>query len=458
MNRVPAARCYGSRTMKKIVICGAGEVGKYAAEVFANQGHRVAVIDINVDKLNAVGNTVDATLVKGSSTHPNTLLDIGIENVDALIAATNSDEVNLLTAALGKRLGAQRVIARIHNRSLFESSQFSYTTEFGIDHLMCPEQFTSSLITSNLSDPGVSEIEHFAESEIETHRYVTQKGSSCLGMDLQGLGLPQGMRIAVVKRQGKSFIPEAATVLEQGDEVTLVGRQAHFDHVQKMFKRSAKKDKRVTVVGISSLTEWLVEDLLRHHFQIRVFETNKNKAIEFSEKYSDITIIQSDPSNPEEFEAEHLDDCPAFVAASDSDEYNILSALQAKQYNVETAIAIIHSPTFLRLLKNIGIDFPFSPRIVAAKRLTEILDDSPVKTITSLAPGVANIYRVGPTTEKISRKKLKDLSLPRGCFVTAIQRQGHVIVPISTDEIMVGDIVFVVGSPNIRKKLHKTFI
>lgn len=444
---------------KRIVISGAGEVGRHAAEVLVNEGHSVTVIDLVQEKLQTIEETIDITSLKGSSCQAHTLTAANVSGCDVLIAATNSDEANLLTAALGKKMGASVVVARIHDRDYFDNKDFSYSEHFGIDHLICPEQLTSLAITANLSDPGVIEIEHFAQNQIEMHRYRVTLESKVVGPTLRELSLPIGMRFAVVERDLKAFIPTADTTLEIGDIVTLVGKTEQFKEVKILFARPAKRNNQVAVMGGTTLAEWLVEELNRHDFHIRWFERDRARALELSEEYGFATVIASDPTDPDQFRAEDLAKVSAFITVTDDDEHNILGALQAKQFGVPQTVAVIHKPTFLHLLANVGIDLPFSPRIVAARELLKIIDDSPVKSIATLAPKVAEVYEVGPVAQGSAVGKiLQDIELPKGMFVAARQRGQDVIIPRAEDEIAQGDILVLIGAPDLAKRLSRLFM
>ena len=193
------------------------------------------MIDLSAEKLQAVEEAVDVRSIKGSSCHPQSLIDANVKDCDVLIAATNSDEVNLLSAALGKRMGATKTVARIHNRSYTRHSEFDYREQFDIDHLICPEQLTSAAITANLTDPGVVEIESFAHNMIEMHRYEVVDGSKCVGPDLSQISLPDGVRVAVIERNEKFFTPVATTIFEVGDIVTILGSPEQFKQVKSLF-------------------------------------------------------------------------------------------------------------------------------------------------------------------------------------------------------------------------------
>ena len=446
--------------MKRIVICGAGEIGRYASEVLANEGYDICVVDISNAKLQAIEENVDITSIVGSCCLPDTILKARVDTCDTLIAATDSDEVNLLTAAIAKRKGAKKVIARIHDKDFLHADKFCFIQGFGIDHLICPEKLTSEGIVANLADPAVLEVETFDRHSLEMHRYRVPEDSPSIGIMLSEMDLPHGVRLAVVSRQGSgAFIPEAKTMLVAGDIVTIISSKGQFQATQRLFSQSksqARKD--IAILGSTPLTEWLIADLSRLGFEIRIFEPDRDKALLFSEENPRYTVLSANPTDPAQFRAEQLERCDAFISATDDDEHNILSALQAKKLGVEIAATVVHAPTFLNLLENIGIDLPFSPRIVAARELLKIVDDSQVKCIATLAPNIAFLYEVLASTGRSLNIPLKNLKMPKGTFIAAITRNKEKIIPSPDDEILKDDTLVLVGPPNLGKRLKKMFV
>lgn len=444
--------------MKNVIVCGAGEVGRHACEVLVEQHHSVTVIDTSSEKLRSIEDAVDVTSIKGSSCHPDILQDANITQADLLIAATDQDEVNILTAALSKKLGVKKAVARLHHRSYLTRNSLDFRDLFGIDTLICPERLTSQAITAKLADPGVVSIHHFFENKIEMHRYAIKQGSKVLTERLAEINLPSYIRVALVNRNGESFLPSADTRFEEGDEVTLIGEPNSFAKVQSIFDQPIR-NKKIAVLGGTSLGEWLAEDLAHRQFAVRLFETDHPRAVELSEKYPDITVINADPNNPTEFEEEQLDKCAAFCAVSHDDEHNILGALQAKQLGVPISCAVVHSPTYLSLLENLGIDLPFSPRVVAAKSLLNMVDEKNVKVLLKLGTGTAVVYEVGPVTAGDAvNLTLKEAGLPKSTFIAAIQRGDEVHVPGADDRVECRDLLLVVGPANLEKSLNKLFI
>ena len=109
------------------------------------------------------------------------------------------DEINLLTGSIAKKMGVPNVISRIHDSHYDTSEQFDYAKSLDIDHLIFPEELTAKTILSQLKDPGVSAIEHFADSKLAMHKYEVKGHSILVGPPLKEINFPFWNKISLDK-------------------------------------------------------------------------------------------------------------------------------------------------------------------------------------------------------------------------------------------------------------------
>ena len=442
-----------------VIVCGAGDVGRHLAEVLTAQGHGVTLIDVGSEPLRKFEELVDVRSIKGSSAHAAVLREAGVEKCDLLVAATDQDEINLLSGVIAKRMGARRVIARIHHRAYIDRSTLDYAKSLDLDHLICPEHLTAQVIARTLSNPGAKAIERFAGDKIEMQQYLVREDSPTVGVPLSRLELPPGVRLAMIKRGQEAFVPHANSALQVGDEATVIGETRHFDTVRKILHHRERGISNVVIMGGTSTAVWLSRALNSAHVAVRLFETDPDRARELSEKLEHVTVLQADPTDPAVYQEEHIENCDAFVAVSGSDEHNILGALQAREMGVKLTVVVIAQPTYLPLLEHVGIDHPFSPRIVAAKEVLRLIDESPVKRLATICEGVADVYEIEAVMNGSAvGKPLKDIKLPRGAFVAAVQRQEEVRVLGADDAVQRADGLIVIGPTKIERSLRDLFV
>lgn len=443
-----------------IVICGAGEVGRHAAEVLGAGGHNITIIDQSATKLAALEEILDVRHLQGSAARADVLLEAGCDDADLFIAATNIDEINLLSASLAAGVGAHRTIARVHHSAFFEAVGIDYAAHLGIDHLVCPEHTTAEAIAQTLRSPGALAVERFGRGRVELQQLPVSDNAPAIGKQLLELEMPRSSRLALIERNASAFIPGGTTVIAKDDVVTVIGALDATDAARKLFHTTkTEKRKRVMIVGGTAMGVWLCRALRSRDFSVRLIEMNRDRAEELAAKLDWITVLQGDYLEGDVLNDERLDQADAFVALTNDDEHNILLAARAKSMGADNVIAVQQRSTYLHLLNHVGVDRAFSPRATAVAQIQHLLTGGPIRRITSLAANVADVYeiRVPEAANGLTGKPLKDVKFPAGSMVAAIGRGDEVFVPGGMDLIQPGDTVIVLGPTAAEKPLKKVF-
>ncbi len=443
----------------KIVIAGAGQVGRHAAEVLGRAGHQVTVIETSVPVLRALDDAVDLKALEGNCAQAEKLLEAGTADCDLFIAATSDDETNLLSASLAKGVGARKCLARVHHSTYFSQRGLDYKKHLGIDGLLCPQFITAQAIARTLRNPGATAIEDFASGAIQMHKFPVNPDAPAVGKALPALNLPGRTRIVATTRGEETFIPGRETVIQAGDVVTLIGATGTIDHARRFFFSGKPKRIHVVIMGGASIAVWLCRALKKRNFAIRLFETNPERAEELAEKLEHVTVINADPTDPAVALDERIGAADAFVAVTGDDEHNILAAAQAKAAGTGTAITVVQRSIYIHLLPHIGIDHAFSPRSDAVREIQRMLETGPVLELTHIAEGKIKLYEVAATAHGSAIGiPLKNVQFPPRTLVAAIQRAGGATVPAADDVIEEGNTLLVVGQHGIDKELRNIFV
>ncbi|MCA9279994.1 MAG: Trk system potassium transporter TrkA [Phycisphaeraceae bacterium] len=440
-----------------VIVCGAGQVGGFAAEILAHQGHSITVIDVDKARLRTLGDTLDVSIFEGNGVNASILREAGAAKADLLLAATTSDEVNLLTSSIAKSIGTKRTIARVHSSVFYESIGLDYGAHFHIDGLICPESAAAEAIANTLRNPGAHAIETFGRGQIEMHEIPVSPGVEAIGKPLSELRLPAGSRLLAVIHDGRASSPTAQTTFHQGDTVVLVANSDTFSAARKLFYKDKIPRKRIAILGADATTIWLARALRERAFAVKLFVTSRDRAEELAQQLSWVTVVNADPTDPAIFEEENLREYHAFVALTHDDEDNILACAFAKSRGLPSAYAIVQKRRYLHLLEHVAIDEAFSPRLVAAKQVIGMLDDSGFRRIAVIEEGVLEAYamRIGASCSLCGTPLFEITDFP-GWIVAAIEHNDHVSVPDRTATFSVGDRLIVVGPPAIESKLRKT--
>ncbi len=444
-----------------VIIAGAGEVGRHAAEVLASAGHNIVMIDKSAETLGALDDSLDVQSLRGTACSARVLREAGVEHCDLLVAATDSDEINLLCVAVAKSLGAKKTIARAHHSAYRPDEGIDYATWLNIDSLIFPEYLTALEIARMVRNPGALAIEHFARGQIEMQHLVVADDAEAIDKPLIDLRsrLPKGALLGTVEREGIVLLAGADTVIQAGDIITLLCETATFEKARALFQTGRIPRRSMVIMGGSAIAVWLARQFRGHNFSVRLFERSRLRAEELSDKLEHVTVIQADPTDVATFNEERIQDADIFVALSNHDEHNILAAVQAKSMGVEQTLVVLQQPTYLNLLEQVGIDRAFSPRIIAAREILRIANESPLQLMATLAEGVADVYQIVPNTNSAAvGPPLTEIQFPKGLMVAALQRGDSVRVPTADDRIEPGDAVVVIAKHGIGKELRRFFL
>ena len=442
-----------------VIIAGAGEVGGHAAEVLTEAGHNVTVVDSSAERLRQLGETLDVRALNGNCAHFETLCEAGARNCDLMLAATSSDELNMLSAALAKAAGARKTIVRVHHTANYILRGTAQAAHLGIDEMICPEHMTSLAIARTLRNPGAIAIEEFGKGQVVIERVKVDKGASSVGRKLYEVDLPVSVRVATIQRDGGAFIANAASIVAADDVVTLFGHTKRFEAAKKLFHKGKAKHLNIVIMGDTSTAVWLCRALKSRIFSVRLFVGNHKRAEDISAKLDRVTVLDGDPTDASTFAEEKIEAVDAFIAVTADDERNILACAQAKTKGVKSCIVVVQRSTYMHLLPHVGIDHAFSPRTVAVRATLKLIEDDPIRSLATLAEGIAEVYEVRPTARaKVLGVELKDIKLPAHTMVASIQRGDDVRVPGAADTIQDGDTVLVIGPRGIQGDLHKLFV
>lgn len=442
-----------------VIIAGAGAVGGHAAEVLSADGHNVTVIDLSAEKLRALDDTLDLRTLVGHCSHFDVLRKAGADHCDLMIATTQIDEVNLLAASVAKAVGTKTTIARVHHTANFSLRGTSYAQRLGIDELICPGHLTSLAIARTIRSPGSIELEEFGRGQLLMQRFPVTPGASAVGKKLSELTLPESARLVTIERGSEISLADADTKITEGAIVTLIGMTKTFDTARKLFSKDREKRIHVTIMGDTPTAVWLCRALKSRIFSVRLFLQDHQRAEELSEKLSHVTILDADPTDAETATDEHIGKADAFVAVTEEDERNILACAQAKAMGVATVIAVVQRAKYMHLFPHVGIDHAFSPRADAVKAILRLIDTGPIRSLTTFADGIADVYELRPSKgAKILGHDLRNIKLPPQAMIAAIRRGDDVYVPGADDQIVAGDTILVLGPHAIVDDLRKLFV
>lgn len=439
----------------RIVVVGAGKVGRVLTEQLAAEKHDIVVIDQDSDLIESLVNIYDVRGVAGNGGCYDIQKDAFEDGADLLIATTSSDETNILACLVAKKLGTPHTIARIRNPE-YEKQLHFMREELGLSMVVNPEKATAREIARVLRFPSAIKREQFCRQRFELVEYRINEGNPLVGLQLSDLyrNIRVKILICAVARGQQTIIPTGATVLQKGDKIYLTASARELESFFRKLNIFKARANNIMIVGASRITYYLVKELQDIQKRVTVIDSNAARCQAMSEKFPGVLVIHGDGADSELLSEERISEMDAFVPLTGLDETNIILAMYASQFPNCKVVAKINRPSFADLANQKGlVDSVVSTAAVTSETIARYVramqnsfDSDNIKTLHRLVGGRVEAleFNVGPGLPFIG-VPLKDLNLREGMLVAGIVRQnGAPVIPSGADALQEGDDVVIV--------------
>ncbi|MEH0832922.1 Trk system potassium transporter TrkA [Pectobacterium cacticida] len=431
----------------KIIILGAGQVGGTLAENLAGENNDITVVDTDANRLRQLQDKFDLRVVTGYASHPRVLREAGAEDADMLVAVTNSDETNMVACQIAYSLfKTPNRIARIRAAEYIrESEQLFLPEAVPIDHLISPEQLVIDNIYKLIEYPGALQVVNFAEGKVCLVAVNAYYGGPLVGNALTSLRehIPHvDTRVAAIFRHDRPIRPQGSTIIEAGDEVFFVAASQHIRAVMSELQRLEKPYKRIMIVGGGNVGAGLALRLEKD-YSIKLIERDADRAVELAELLQNTVIFHGDASDQELLAEEHIEQIDVFIAITNDDEANIMSAMLAKRMGAKKVMVLIQRQAYVDLVQGSVIDVAISPQQATISALLSHVRKADIVNVSSLRRGVAEaieaIAHGDEGTSKVVGRMIDEIKLPPGTTIGAIVRGDDVIIANTNSKIEQGD-------------------
>lgn len=444
-----------------IVIAGDGEVGLHLAQELSHlENQNITIVDPHEDLIKQVESHTDLLAITGDSTSIEVLENANVRRADLLISVLHDERINLLTAALGKQLGAKHTIARINNLEYLKPENQSRFKNIGVDALVCPEDIVSQEITYLLSQTAATEIFDFSGGKLFLFLIKLEENALVLNKSLNDIVamFPHlDFRAVAIHRNSQTIIPRGDDKFLLNDLSYVVTKPGGIDDLLKLGGKQKIDIRNVMIVGggrVGRTTAGKLENKLN----IKLFEINKEKSKQLANKLERTLVINGDARDIQLMEDEDIRSMDAFIAVTDSSETNILSCLHARKFGVKRTIALVENIDYIDISQNIGIDTIINKKLSTASYIVRYTLDAEVTSIKCLSGINAEVMElVANPGSPVTRKPIRNLSMPRGAIIGGIIRGEESYIAVGDFQIEEGDKVVVFSVPESIHKVDKLF-
>jgi trk system potassium uptake protein TrkA len=444
----------------KIVIVGAGEVGSHLARMLSGNNHDITVVDIDSKQLDDVADVADVITVEGDPTAFATLKKASVRKADLLLAVHQDENINVLSAMLGKQLGAKKSIARIDNNEYLEPNNKEIFINMGIDYLFYPERMVAREVINLLGHTSTTEYVDFSGGRMSLVVFKLAPNSPLVGKTmLESAPDPLALyyRIVAIVRDDLTIIPHGDDKVVEGDTLYVVTSQEYVRQVQDLSGVGNVEIKNLMILGGSRIGVQIAT-ALQEHLNIKLVEYDPEEAYRLAELLDKTLIINADGRNTDAMLEEGINNMDAFVAVTSRSETNILTAMLAKKMGVKKVIAEVENLNYITLAESIGIDTVINKKLLTASNIFRFTMNTDVQTVKCLTGTDAEMleFLVKPNSPA-THSKIKDLGFPPEATIGGIVRNDRVYMAVGDTKIAAYDRVVVFSKPEARSQVGKFF-
>lgn len=399
----------------KIIIIGAGEVGRYLSEILS-QANDVTVIEQVPELAEAIDEELDARVICGNGIYAGMLLQAGVKDCDYFLAMTSDDRTNLISSSVAKVLGKRTTtITRIHDRT-YNDSAFDYQAHFGIDHLLNPEALSAVELAKAIRNPSRVAVENLARGQVEVQQVRVHQKAKATGKALADLRIDRRIRVGYVQSGNRREVAHAETVLESGDLVTLFGEPQVLFEKRCLFNPEVDAETvRVVLYGGGETSIALIRLLSHPRFKVRVLEKNAQQCRVLAEMFPRVTMICGDARTLRLMEEEQIGAADYFVACTKDDEANIMTCLQASKLGAKHCLLLMNRPDYVDVIERtkeaLGVEMVVSPRLATGSEVMRYTSRAPYVHMASLSNQGGSIIeiRVAPGSRAVGKTLRKSI-------------------------------------------------
>ena len=438
----------------KIIVVGCGKVGAAVTAQLSREGHDIAVIDVNTSVLTDISNNYDVMGVIGNGASHAVQLEAGIEKADLLVAATDSDELNLLCCLIAKKAGGCSTIARVRN-PVYNGEVGFIKEELGLSLTVNPEYAAATEAARVLRFPSAVQIETFAKGKVEIVKVRIPENSVLDGCPLAQIHKRTGtdVLICTVERGDQVEIPNGAFVLRTGDVISIV---ASRENTRDFVARIGLKSRRVRdcmIIGGGTIAFYLAQQLLDSGIRVKIIEKDRDRCEMLSDQLPKATIINADGADQNILMEEGIKECESFVTLTGLDEENLFLSMFAQHSSKAKVITKVDRLAFDEIIKRLDLGTLLHPKNITADnivRYVRALQNSYGSNMESLYKIIddkveALEFIVGKDSPIVGIP-LSELKVKPNVLIACISRGERIIIPNGTTQINAGDSVVVVTS------------
>lgn len=450
----------------KIIVCGAGSVGRSIVSYLVKGNNDIVIIDNNQRHLDEISKEYDVLPVFGDASHPDILERAGASGADLLLAVTDSDEVNMVVCQVGHSLfSIPRKIARIDSEAFLDPVWATLYNEnhLPVDLIISPDIEIAETILRILKYPGASGILPVLDRNFDVVTLRLQAGCPLIKVPLMQLNrVVPDLELAFINivRGNDCFIPELYDCLEAGDEINILVAADRVDETIRDFGLEKPANERLVIFGGNQIGRFIGRHVEADDSIVscKLIEENFDEARRLARDLSHVVVIQGPMMSDIILEEADISHADASIAVTGNDKDNLLASLLAAKSGVPSTLSVVNTPSYNNLIVNIGDNILVDRSSVTISKLLKEIRKTKMELSYSVSRGCGEIWEIKVGADSFCcNKKVGELSLPKQSRIFAVYHDKSLVYPVPATEISGGDVLLLYVESGVIKQVEKTF-
>ncbi|KQI69628.1 trk system potassium uptake protein TrkA [Loktanella sp. DSM 29012] len=441
----------------KVIICGAGQVGWQIARHLAGEQNDVTVVDNNPELVRRATDSLDVQGISGFASYPDILERAGARDADMIIAATHSDEVNMVTCQVAHSVfSIRRKIARLRSQSYLDAiySDLYRRDHLPIDVVISPEKEVAAAALQRLASPASFDTEQFLNDQGTLMGISIEADCPVVNTPLRQLtDLFSTLRAIVVgvRRDGVMFVPSAKDQLFAGDDAYIFTHTDDVNRTLEIFGKHQTRQQRIVIIGGGNVGLAVARALeaKTERLRVRMIERTREAAEAAADALDRTIVLHGDGLDAALLDEAGIATADAVLAVTDDDKVNLLASVRSKEMGCKMSICLVNDPTLVPLMGPLDVDAWINPRSTTVSSILRHVRHGRVRGVYSIGDAEAELIEAQVlSTSPMAGQKIRDIQFPEGAVVSGISKNGKMIKPVADTRIDDGDLVAIFAMAN----------
>jgi len=442
----------------RVIIIGAGEVGYHIAKKLSEENQEVVLIDKDPARIRRIGENLDVQAYLGSGTSPQALRSVGVEEAELLVAATDSDEANLIACLLARNLNRHMVkVARVRNEEYLREERLFSKDLLGVDLLINTRAMMVETILGLMEVPGASEVIDFVGGKVKMVSFLISADSPLAGKRLSDLKAYEGnLLVGAIVRGHRILIPSGRDIIQPQDLVYFVLKKSELTATLTQFGMVTRPMKNIIIVGAGETGMAVARALDERRLNVKIIDQDGDRCKKLAGILNRVIVIRGDGADRDLLREENAGEMDLIIALTGDEESNVLISLLARELGARRTITRVSKLSYMSIVSAVGLDTVINPRMAAVRAILQYIRRGRILSVAPLREEQAEaIEAEALETSDIVNTPLAKVNFPPGAILGAIVRGEEIIIPQGDTIVLPHDRIIIFALQQVLPRLEE---